>query len=262
MAIPNKVKVSAPDSSSSFTFQVSKLPSLVVDIGNTSTSLALAGSTGLSSVQRTESGLPALSLEVIPQRAVIASVKPAVNDRWQTFLGEQGIHEILWVDHTVDLGIPVTYPQPKSIGADRLANACEAAAAYGTPVVVCDFGTALTFDIISRDEGYVGGIICPGLPLMFDYLAEKTELLPHIQPVQTTAVIGKSTAEAMQVGAHFGYLGMVKEILAQLESKLGPEMKVCATGGFADWVFQGLEHPVPVDPQLTLKGLARIALLN
>jgi type III pantothenate kinase len=235
---------------------------LVVDIGNTSTSLALAGEDGLNSVQRTESSSPSIQSDTIPLRAVIASVKPAVNARWQGFLSEKGVHDILWVDHTVNLGIPITYPNPETIGADRLANACEAAAVYGTPIVVCDFGTALTFDIICRDQGYVGGIICPGLPLMFDYLAEKTELLPHIQPVQTSAVIGKSTAEAMQIGAHFGYLGMVKEILDQLERQLGPEMQVCATGGFAEWVFQGADRSVPVDPQLTLKGLARITSLN
>lgn len=235
---------------------------LVVDIGNTSTSLAVAEKEELAFVQRTASSEPKLECPVRPERAVIASVKPAVNARWESFLRESGVHEILYVSHQVNLGIPVTYPQPETIGADRLANACEAAAVYGAPVVVCDFGTALTFDIIDRSEGYVGGIICPGLPLMFDYLAEKTALLPHIQPIQTTAIVGKSTAEAMQIGAHFGYLGMVKEILAQLEKQLGPAMQVCATGGFAEWVFQGLENSVPVDPQLTLKGLARIAALN
>jgi type III pantothenate kinase len=193
---------------------------------------------------------------------VIASVKPGVNKSWERFLKKQGVVEILWVNHTVNLGVEVSYPKPETIGADRLANACEAAADYGTPVVVCDFGTALTFDIVKKQEGYVGGIICPGLPLMFDYLAEKTALLPHIKPVKTKHVVGKSTKEAMTIGAHIGYLGMVKEILAQLRKELGHNTKVCATGGFAKWVFEGWDHPVPVDPHLTLKGLARIAILN
>ncbi|NOU36054.1 MAG: type III pantothenate kinase [Kiritimatiellaceae bacterium] len=235
---------------------------LVIDIGNTSTSLAVAHGLKLSLVQRTPSSTPALNLRAVPKRAVIASVKPGVNKRWEKFLKQQGVAEILWVNHTVNLGVPVSYPKPETIGADRLANACEAVADYGTPVVVCDFGTALTFDIIKKKEGYVGGIICPGLPLMFDYLAEKTALLPHIKPVKTTHVIGKSTEEAMRIGAHLGYLGMVKEILAQLRKELGRGTKVCATGGFARWVFEGWDHPVPVDPQLTLKGLARIAMLN
>ncbi|MBI9021523.1 MAG: type III pantothenate kinase [Verrucomicrobia bacterium] len=239
-----------------------KSATLVVDIGNTSTSLAVARTGTLSSVQRTDSAVPALKFKKVPVRAVIASVKPGVNPQWEAFLKKQGVQEILWVNHTLNLGIPVSYPKPETIGADRLANASEAAATYGAPVVVCDFGTALTFDIVKKGEGYVGGIICPGLPLMFDYLAEKTELLPHIKPVKTTQVIGKNTAEAMRIGAHLGYLGMVKEILAELKKELGRGMKVCATGGFADWVFQGLETSIPVDPNLTLKGLARIGELN
>lgn len=248
-------------------------PTLVVDIGNTSTSLAVARRLKLSNIQRIPSAEPMLKLRSVSKRAVIASVKPGVNKRWEKFLKVQGIVEILWVNHTVNLGVEITYPRPETIGADRLANACEAAADYGTPVVVCDFGTALTFDIIKKNEGYVGGIICPGLPLMFDYLAEKTALLPHIKPIKTTHVIGKSTEEAMRTGAHFGYLGMVKEILSQLKKELGRGTKVCATGGFAQWVLhppspagsgatRGSEMSIPVDPQLTLKGLARIATLN
>lgn len=239
-----------------------KPATLVVDIGNTSTSLAMARGLKLSSIQRTPSVTPALKLRSIPERAVIASVNPGVNKSWEKFLKQQGVVEILWVNHTVNLGVEVSYPKPETIGADRLANACEAAADYGAPVVVCDFGTALTFDIVKKKEGYVGGIICPGLPLMFDYLAEKTALLPHIKPVKTKHVVGKSTKEAMTIGAHLGYLGMVKEILAQLRKELGRGTKVCATGGFAKWVFEGWDHPVPVDPHLTLKGLARIATLN
>jgi type III pantothenate kinase len=187
---------------------------LVIDVGNTSTSLAVARGLKLAMIQRTPSTEPVLQLRTVPARAVIASVKPGVNKRWEKFLKAQGVTDFLWVNHTVNLGVPVSYPRPETIGADRLANACEAAADYGTPVIVCDFGTALTFDIVKKREGYVGGIICPGLPLMFDYLAEKTELLPHIKPVKTTHVVGKSTEEAMRIGAHLGYLGMVKEILA------------------------------------------------
>jgi len=235
---------------------------LVIDIGNTSTSLAVARGLKLSSVQRTPSTEPALKLRSVPERAVIASVKPGVNKRWEKFLKAKGVSEFLWVNHTVNLGLPVSYPRPETIGADRLANACEAAATYGAPVVVCDFGTALTFDIVKKGEGYVGGIICPGLPLMFDYLAEKTALLPHIKPIKTTHVVGKSTEDAMRIGAHLGYQGMVKEILAELKKELGRGTKVCATGGFAKWVFEGWEYAVPVDPHLTLKGLARIALIN
>jgi len=236
--------------------------SLVIDIGNTSTSLGVYRNGRVTSVQRTESSNPALILKVVPERAVIASVKPSVNARWKRFLKEQAVQSVLQVSHKTELGIPVSYPKPEKIGADRLANACEAAATCGAPVVVCDFGTALTFDIVKKDEGYVGGIICPGLPLMFDYLSEKTALLPHIKPMKTSRVIGKSTAEAMRIGARLGYRGMVREILGDLKKELGSGMKVCATGGFAKWVLADFDESIPIDPNLTLKGLGRIGELN
>jgi len=174
------------------------MKTLVIDIGNTSTSLGVYSNGRVSRVQRTDSLKPALALKAVPERAVIASVKPSANARWKRFLKEQGVQSILQVSHKTKIGIPISYPKPENIGADRLANACEAAVTCGAPVVVCDFGTALTFDIVKKDEGYVGGIICPGLPLMFDYLSEKTALLPHIKPAKTSRVIGKSTAAAIR----------------------------------------------------------------
>jgi type III pantothenate kinase len=235
---------------------------LVVDIGNTSTSLGVYRNGRVTNVQRTPSTDPALRLRSVPERAVIASVKPEVNSRWKRFLSGQGVQSILEVSHKKEIGIPISYPKPETIGADRLANACEAAATCGAPVVVCDFGTALTFDIVKKEEGYVGGIICPGLPLMFDYLSEKTALLPHIKPVKTKRVIGKNTAEAMRIGAHIGYRGMVREILDELKGELGSETIVCATGGFARWVLEGFDESILIDPKLTLKGLGRIGELN
>lgn len=235
---------------------------LVIDIGNTSTSLGIYKRGRVTHVQRTPSTDPALQLKTVPERAVIASVRPGVNARWKRLLNAQGVTDILRVNHQIHLGVSITYPEPENIGADRLTNACEAAAACGAPVVVCDFGTALTFDIIKKNEGYVGGIICPGLPLMFDYLAEKTELLPHVKPIESDALIGKSTGQAMQIGAHYGYQGMVREILTRLKAELGPEMNVCATGGFAKWVLQDLDESIFIDPLLTLKGLGRIGELN
>ena len=236
--------------------------SLVVDIGNTSTSLGVYRNGRVRNVQRSESVKPALDLKTVPERAVVASVKPGVNARWKRFLKEQGVRELLMVTHQCELGISISYPKPENIGADRLANACEAVAIYGAPVVVCDFGTALTFDVIKKGDGYVGGIICPGLPLMFDYLSEKTALLPHIKPVKTSRVIGRSTAEAMRIGARLGYRGMVREMLAELKKELGRGIHVCATGGFAKWVLADLGEPIPIDPNLTLKGLGRIGTLN
>lgn len=236
---------------------------LCIDIGNTSATIGVYRNGRVSQVHRAPSAEPALDVETVPDRAVLASVKPPVNDAWNQLLSAQGVKEIIWVDHKINLGIPVTYPDPKMIGADRLVNACAAAKLYGTPAVVCDFGTALTFDIVTPEEGYVGGIICPGLPLMFDYLAEKTELLPHIKPSKTTAVVGKNTKQAMRIGARLGYRGMVRETLQAIQQELGvDELHVVATGGFADWVFEDWDLQVPVNKNLTLLGLGYIAELN
>jgi type III pantothenate kinase len=129
--------------------------------------------------------------------------------------------------------------------------------------VVADFGTALTFDVVSRTRGYIGGIIAPGLPLMFSYLAEKTALLPEVDLGPVRHGVGKSTVEAMRLGARWGYRGMVREILHELRKSIGPgRMKCCATGGDAEWVMRGIEPNVPVDRDITLYGLGRIYELN
>jgi type III pantothenate kinase len=236
---------------------------LCIDIGNTSATIGVYSNGRVTKVHRSPSAAPALELETIPKRAMIASVKPPVNAAWTQLLASVGCDEVLWVDYKTNLGVPVTYPNPETIGADRLVNACAAAKLYGTPAVVCDFGTALTFDVIAENDGYVGGIICPGLPLMFDYLAEKTALLPHIKPSKTKAVIGKNTAEAMQIGARLGYRGMVRETIAAIRQEMGvPDMQVIATGGFADWVFKDWDMQVPVNKNLTLLGLGLISELN
>jgi type III pantothenate kinase len=194
---------------------------------------------------------------------VIASVVPSVNTRWKRLVNSAGLSTPLFVSHGLELGVSIDYPNPENIGADRLANAAAAAKLFGTPSVVCDFGTALTFDILARDRGYIGGIICPGLPLMFDYLAEKTALLPHVKPVKTKAVVGRNTTQAMQIGARLGYRGMVREVLQSLEKELSSKkLSICCTGGYADWIFKDWDVEATIDPNLTLKGLGIIGELN
>jgi len=242
---------------------------LVIDIGNTSTSIGYFRNGKVSGVGRCNSRFRALE-EVLPlvtvkpvDRVVIASVVPPVNARWKRAIKAAGLPDPLFVTHEQELGVPVDYPNPGNIGADRLANAAAAAKLLGTPSVVCDFGTALTFDIIAAKRGYIGGIICPGLPLMFDYLAEKTALLPHVAPSKTKAVVGRNTKQAMQIGARLGYRGMVREILQSLEKELGAKkLPVCCTGGYAGWIFKDWDIAATIDPNLTLKGLGIIGELN
>lgn len=249
---------------------------LVADVGNTSVSVGLAFDgrvRHLHPIRRDRAFKPAeirAALEQVLQEgggpeidgAALASVVPDVTDRWARALRCACGHAPLVVDHTRDIGVPITYPRPETIGADRLANACAAAARYGMPVVVADFGTALTFDVVVEKRGYIGGIIAPGLPLMFDYLAEKTALLPHLTPRTVRGAVGRNTEEAMQIGAREGYRGMVRGILDRLHKDLGPDIPVCATGGYAAWVVRGWRPKIDVIPHLTLEGLARVFELN
>jgi type III pantothenate kinase len=242
---------------------------LVIDIGNTSTSVGYYRNGKVYSVGRCPSRFQSLEVvtPLITKRAVdavvIASVVPPVNARWGKAIKAVGLPAPLFVSCELELGVPIHYPKPEKIGADRLANTAAAARLHGAPSVVCDFGTALTFDVIDAEHGYKGGIICPGLPLMFDYLAEKTALLPHVKPSKTKAVVGKNTTQAMQIGARLGYRGMVREIIRALKKDFGvDELPVCCTGGYAGWIFKDWDIPAIVDPKLTLRGIGIIGELN
>jgi type III pantothenate kinase len=190
-------------------------------------------------------------------------VVPRLNGVWAAQLRKTAGVPPLIVSHRLNLGVKVNYPKPSTIGADRLANACAAVDRYGAPVIVADFGTAVTFDVVSADGAYIGGVIAPGLPLMTDYLYERTALLPWIRLKGAFGHVGRSTVEAMRIGAKIGYSGMVREIVKYLQKGLGPtRFRLCATGGFAEWALEGLDMPFAIDPDLTLYGLSRIFDLN
>ena len=145
-------------------------------------------------------------------------------------------------------GVGIDYPHPQTIGPDRLANAVAARHRFGAPAVVVDFGTAVTFDVVDCAGNYVGGIIAPGLAAMTDYLHEKTALLPRIRIREVKSPIGKSTEQAMLVGAVHGYRGLVRELILELKRKLKVHrLPVVATGGYAQLIASKL----PEIPQWT-----------
>lgn len=155
--------------------------------------------------------------------------------------------------------VGLDYPHPETIGPDRLANAAAAMARFGAPAVVVDFGTAVTFDVINSAGNYVGGIIAPGLAAMTDYLHERTALLPRIKIREISSAIGKSTEEAMLVGAVHGYRGLVRELIMELKRELNArKLPVIATGGYAKLIAAKLPEITVVDPALTLDGLRLI----
>ena len=240
---------------------------IVIDIGNTSTSIGHYSDGEVSRVSAIRGGISnPIKVEAALRKAgahktdgaILASVVPAANANWQWMLKRLFNLAPHLLTHRTPLPIGIRYPRPERIGADRLANACAAAARYGAPAIVADFGTALTFDILSDDHHYIGGVIAPGLPLMTDYLHEKTALLPRVTLHGEIAPVGTTTEEAMRIGARIGYRGAVKEITSYLCASLGATPTLCATGGYAEWALQGVDMSFHIDPDLTLFGLGLI----
>jgi type III pantothenate kinase len=240
---------------------------LLVDISNSYTKLAFASITRLSAPARIATAK--LSSGVVTGflrrqkvwKIVVSSVVP---EKKTAILKAARKVEVLWLDSTLKLGIGIDYPKPKSIGADRLANAVAVTDLYGFPAIVVDFGTAVTFDIISRHREYIGGVIAPGLEAMTNFLYQRTALLPKISLKEPRCAIGKSTIEAMLSGAVIGYRGLVREILARIRAEKFPRKKlyVVATGGYARLIAGQLSEIGAIRPHLTLEGLRIVANLN
>jgi type III pantothenate kinase len=240
---------------------------IVIDVGNTSTSIGRYEDGAVSRITPIRGGIehPIVVEAALKRagaqradRAVLASVVPATTPRWCWLLDRLFGLETLVLTHMTPMPVGVRYPKPATIGPDRLANACGASVRYGAPAIVADFGTALTFDVLSANNEYVGGVIAPGLPLMTDYLHEKTALLPHIALDGVIEPVGTSTENAMRIGARIGHRGMVREMVNYLRQTTGPEARLCATGGYARWALEGLDMPFHIDPDLTLFGLGTI----
>ncbi|MBM3822681.1 MAG: type III pantothenate kinase [Verrucomicrobia bacterium] len=238
------------------------------DIGNTHTHVAFAtgGRIGrMFEVPTAEWELGGAAGRVLKQAgrrrvesAAICSVVPMATGSVVRFLEETWKVRPFQLTHRVTGGLKIDYPRPSSIGPDRLANAIAALSLLAPPLVVVDFGTAVTFDVVDRRGCYVGGIIAPGLAAMTDYLHEKTALLPRIRIRREPAVIGRSTRQAMRIGAIHGYRGLVRELIRELARELGVRrLPVLATGGYASLIADQLSEIDRVEPKLTLAGLLR-----
>jgi len=238
----------------------------VIDIGNTHTHVGVANTkrafkqTNVSSKGWADGSSAEVAARFLKaydlSGAALCSVVPLVTPWVSHFVKKQyGISTLELTNKTVR-GVGIHYPKPNTIGPDRLANAVAAREHFGAPAVVLDFGTAVTFDVVDAKGCYAGGIIAPGLAAMTTYLHEKTALLPKIEIRETAAVIGKSTKEAMLIGAVHGYRGLVRELIAELKRELNVKhLPVVATGGCARLIAAKLPEITAVDPFLTLEGL-------
>ena len=196
-------------------------------------------------------------------RAIMASVVPATLFNLKTLcrtyfdadpliIGEEG----------VTLGLEVRVDQPAEVGADRLVNAVAAHERYGGPLIVVDFGTATTFDVIDGDGHYRGGVIAPGINLSLEALHRAAAKLPRAAVVRPPSVIGKGTMSAMQSGIYWGYVGLIEGLVARIGDEFGEKMNVIATGGLAPLFADATPVIKGADPDLTLRGLYLIDKMN
>ena len=158
----------------------------------------------------------------------------------------------------VELGIQVLMDKPNEVGADRLANAVGGHLLFGGPLVVVDFGTATTFDIVDAAGNYVGGAIAPGINLSLEALHMATAKLPRIALEPPSRVIGKDTLGAMQSGVYWGYVGLIEGLVDRIAKELGAPLKVIATGGLAPLFFGATPAIQHLEEEITMRGLVEI----
>src|SRR5437870_245926 len=244
---------------------------LVIDIGNTNTSLGVFdGETLVAHWRLTTArsrtvdewgvharnlfslaGLDFKSIDAI----TIASVVPPLNFTLRHMAEVYFRLTPLFIDHTIDTGVPILYQPPSDVGADRIVDAVAAIQKYGSPCIVVDFGTATTFDAINSKGEYLGGVITPGITISSDALFARAAKLPRVEIKRSQRIIGSSTVEAMQSGLYNGYIGLVDGILQKMIDELGGAPRVIATGGLAPLIAKGSEFIGTVDETLTLEGL-------
>ena len=244
---------------------------LVLDVGNTNTVLGLYDKAELRANWRVattktqtvdEYGVifrNLFSMDSIDAKQVggiiISSVVPPLDSTLRQVCEKYFKVKPLFVEPGVKTGMPVKYENPAEVGADRIVNGVAAFEKHGGPCIVVDFGTATTFDAISKNGDYLGGVIAPGLGISADALFERTARLPRIDIRKPERVIGSTTVGSLQSGLYFGYLGLVDGILERLLEEMGKETKVIATGGLAELIAGGSKYISSVDDLLTLEGL-------
>ena len=251
---------------------------LTIDVGNTNLTIGLYEADQLTSHWRLatdhnrmpdEYGLQILGLLAHVGRSPIelkgvslASVVPPLTGRITQACREYLKQEPLVVDTGVKTGVRIRYEDPKTVGADRVCDAAAVMRLYGGPACVIDFGTATTFNAITKDGDYLGGAITAGINLAAEALYTHAAKLPRIDLQRPPSVIGRNTTHAMQSGLLFGYVSMVEGMVERFRKELGDEMKVIATGGLAEGIAK--ETPViqHIAPWLTLDGLRIIWELN
>lgn len=193
------------------------------------------------------------------EASIVSSTVPQLRPEWTAMAARYLGHDMPVVGPGVKTGMPIRLDNPRELGADRLVNAVAAFEAVGGPVIVIDFGTAITFDIASAEGEYVGGIIAPGIEISMEALTQRAAALPKIDLTpEPRSLIGKGTVDAIRSGVIFGFAAMCDGVVARLREELGDEVKTVATGGLAASIAPYCRSIDTIDDLLTLKGLKLI----
>jgi len=241
-------------------------PILVVDVGNTNIVLGIYRGEELvrswrlaTARERTADEYGILARQLIGSEkldgAIVASVVPPINSAVRTMIEKYFDVEPLFVEPGVKTGIAIHVDNPLEVGADRIVNCVAAHERFGGPSIIVDFGTATTFDLVTADARYEGGVIAPGLVISAEALFARAARLPRVDIRRPESVIGTNTVVNMQSGIFYGYVGLVDGILTRIKREVPNLKTIVATGGLAALLAEESEHIEEVDEDLTLKGL-------
>jgi type III pantothenate kinase len=244
---------------------------LVVDIGNTNIALGVFEKNDLiqhwkirSDREKTNDEYEIILLNLLSlahiekisiQSVIISSVVPPLTPVFQKM--SQNLLKVnpMVVGPGLKTGMPILYENPQEVGADRVVASVAAFEKYGGPAIIVDFGTATTFDAISKEGKYLGGAIAPGIQIAAEALFLKTAKLPRIEIKKPKNAVGRTTVTSMQSGLYFGYIGLIANIIEEISKELGEGIKIVATGSFASQIYPDIASIEYLEPFLVLEGL-------
>jgi type III pantothenate kinase len=251
---------------------------LVIDIGNTDTILGVFEGEELratwhmaTDIHRRADEYAALLFNLLHSQRLdtsdikavaMCSVVPPLVATFEELFKRYFHTSPLVVGVGVKTGVRIRMDNPREVGTDRIVNAAAGHHLYGGPLIITDLGTATTFDIVSREGDYLGGVIAPGIVTAAEALFMQAAVLPRVELTRPKRTIGTNTVTAMQSGIIFGYVALIEGMVSRIQQELGEKTKVVATGGYAELIAK--ETPVidEVNPDLTLVGLRLIYLMN
>ncbi len=251
---------------------------LAVDIGNTNVTLGVFEGEVLRATWRMATDVhqmpdeyAALLLNLLHHQgldasdiegAALCSVVPPLTGTFEELCQRYFHISPLVVEAGVKTGVHIRMDNPREVGTDRIVNATAAHHLYRGPVIIVDLGTATTFDVVSKEGDYLGGVIAPGIAIAAEALFTRTAALPRVELVRPMHAIGTNTVAAMQSGIIFGYVGLVEGIIVRIQRELGEKAMVVATGGYAGLIARETAVIDEINPNLTLVGLRLIYLMN